>query len=221
MSSATTTTARSEQGAERRAAILEATVRLIVRDGLGSITHRAVAREAGVPLAATTYYFASKDELVTDALAILVEDEIGRVAERAAALGEDLSSPSRSAAALAEVLFPDADAAAALLAKFELYLEAARRPGLRGTAAHWQRAFEQLAEASLELAGASDAKGLAPLLVAGIDGLLVHRLSEGIDHLESDRPPQQRRDSASPSGLNVAHLRGQLEDLFALVLAAG
>jgi DNA-binding transcriptional regulator YbjK len=200
---ATAAPARSEQGAERRAAILAATVRLLVRDGLAAVTHRAVAREAGVPLAATTYYFESKDELVTEALAILVADEIGRVSERAAALGEDISSPSRSAAAVAEVLFPDAEAAGGLLAKFELYLEAARRPGLRATAAEWQRAFEALAEGALTAAGAADPKRLAPLLVAGIDGLLVHRLSEGIDDLEVER------------------LRAQLEQLFELVLNAG
>ena len=205
MSAASTTTApaRSEQGAERRAAILAATVRLLVRDGLAAVTHRAVAREAGVPLAATTYYFASKDELVTEALAILVADEIERVSARAAALGDDISSPSRSAAAVAEVLFPNAEAAGGLLAKFELYLEAARRPGLRATAAHWQGAFNELAESALALAGASDPKRLAPLLVAGVDGMLVHRLSEGIDDLEVDR------------------LRGQLEQLFELVLNAG
>ncbi len=195
-------TARSEQGAERRAAILAATVRLLVRDGLAAVTHRAVAREAEVPLAATTYYFASKDELVTEALAILVADEIQRVGERAAALGEDLASASRSAAAVAEVLFPDADAAAGLLAKFEVYLEAARRPGLRATAAHWQRAFSELAESALRLAGASEPERLAPLLVAGVDGLLVHRLSEGIDDLQ------------------VENLRAQLEQLFDLFLAA-
>jgi DNA-binding transcriptional regulator YbjK len=200
---ATAAPARSEHGAERRAAILAATVRLLVRDGLAAVTHRAVAREAGVPLAATTYYFESKDELVTEALAILVADEIGRVSERAAALGEDISSPSRSAAAVAEVLFPDAEAAGGLLAKFELYLEAARRPGLRATAAHWQRAFNELAESSLRLAGSDDPERLAPLLVAGIDGLLVHRLSEGIDDLEVER------------------LRAQLEQLFELVLNAG
>jgi TetR/AcrR family transcriptional regulator, regulator of biofilm formation and stress response len=198
----TTQQGRSEQGAERRAAILAATVRLLVRDGLASVTHRAVARETGVPLAATTYYFASKDELVGEALAILVEDEIRRVSERAAALGDDISSPSRSAAAVAEVLFPDAEAAGGLLAKFEVYLEAARRPGLRATAAHWQREFTRLAEGALALAGASDPKRLAPLLVAGVDGMLVHRLSEGIDDLD------------------VSRLRSQLEQLFELVLAA-
>lgn len=200
---AATAPARSEQGAERRAAILESTVRLLVRDGLAAVTHRAVAREAGVPLAATTYYFESKDELVTEALAILVADEIARVSERAAALGEDISSPSRSAAAVAEVLFPNAEAAGGLLAKFEVYLEAARRPGLRATAAHWQGAFNELAESALALAGAADPKRMAPLLVAGVDGMLVHRLSEGIDDLEVER------------------LRAQLEQLFELVLNAG
>jgi len=198
----TTAPARSEQGAERRAAILTATVRLLVRDGLAAVTHRAVARETGVPLAATTYYFASKDELVDEALAILVEDEIARVSERATALGEDISSPSRSAAAVAEVLFPDAEAAGGLLAKFEVYLQAARRPGLRATAAHWQAEFNRLAEMALRLAGASDPQRLAPLLVAAVDGMLVHRLSEGIDDLEVER------------------LRAQLEQLFELFLAA-
>ena len=205
MTTAPTPTAaagRSEQGAERRAAILDATVRVLVREGLAAVTHRAVAREADVPLAATTYYFASKDELVVDALEILVKDEIARVGDRAAALGDELASPSRSAAVVAEVLFPDAEAAGGLLAKFEVYLEAARRPGLRATAAHWQQAFIELAESALTLAGASDPKRLAPLLVAGVDGMLVHRLSEGIDHLEVDR------------------LRAQLEQLFELVLAA-
>jgi DNA-binding transcriptional regulator YbjK len=199
---ATAAPGRSEQGAERRAAILAATVQLLVREGLAAVTHRAVAREAGVPLAATTYYFDSKDELVGEALAILVADEITRVSERAAELGDDISSPSRSAAAVAEVLFPDAEAAGGLLAKFEVYLEAARRPGLRATAAHWQSEFTKLSEGALSLAGASDPKRLAPLLIAAVDGMLVHRLSEGIDHLE------------------VGHLRAQLEQLFQLVLAA-
>ena len=194
---------RSEQGAERRSAILDATVRLLIRDGLAAVTHRAVASEAGVPLAATTYYFDSKDELVTEALAILVADEIGRIRERAATLGTEISSPSRSASAVAEVLFPDAAAAGALLAKFEVYLAAARNPGLRATAQHWQRAFTELAESALALAGAANPKRLAPLLVAGVDGILVHELSGGIgDDLEVD------------------HLRGELEQLFELVLHA-
>jgi DNA-binding transcriptional regulator YbjK len=188
-------------GAGRRTAILEATVRVLVRDGLAGVTHRAVAREAEVPLAATTYYFSSKEELLGEALALMVEDEITRLGRRAAEMGDGLSSPGDSAAALAEVLFPDAEAARALLAKFEVYLEAARRPGLREPAAHWQDALADLATMTLAAGGAADAERLAPVITAGIDGIIVHELSRGI----------------TGDG-DVARLRSKLEQLFELVL---
>jgi DNA-binding transcriptional regulator YbjK len=194
---------RATQRAERRATILEATVRLLVRDGLTAVTHRAVAREADVPLAATTYYFSSKDELIAEALASLIEDEIARLSERAAEMGEALSSPRDAAAALTEVLFPDGDAVGRTLAQFEVYLAAARRPGLRASAAHWRRSFTELAETALRLGGAADPPRYAPLLVAGVDGIVVHGLSAGI-HRERD----------------VERLRARLEQLFGLVLAA-
>ncbi len=43
--------------------IIAATARLIEREGLASVTNRAVAKEAGVSLASTTYHFASVAEL--------------------------------------------------------------------------------------------------------------------------------------------------------------
>ena len=59
---------RAEQRAERRKAIIDAALRIIASRGLPGVTHRTVAREAGVPLAATTYYFASKNEILGEAL---------------------------------------------------------------------------------------------------------------------------------------------------------
>lgn len=58
---------------QRRKAILEAALRLIVRDGIRGIRHRAVAREAGVPLAATTYYFKGLNDLISDSFTYFVE----------------------------------------------------------------------------------------------------------------------------------------------------
>lgn len=195
---------RAEQRAERRAAILAATVRILTRDGLAAVTHRAVAKEAEVPLAATTYYFASKDELIADALAVLIADEIERLAARAEEMGESIGSPADCATAVAEVLFPDARAMGGLLAKLELYLEAARQPGLREAAAHWQGAFTALATSVLALAGAPDPETRAPLLVAAADGILMHALAEGVADDEH----------------GVDYLRRLLEQLFALVLEA-
>ena len=54
-------------GRLRRLQILEATLRIMRRGGLRAISHRAVAAEAAVPLAATTYYFRDLEDLITEA----------------------------------------------------------------------------------------------------------------------------------------------------------
>src|SRR5882672_1153022 len=51
----------------RREAILDAALAVIAERGTEQLTHRSVAEEAGVPLGSTTYYFASRDELVREA----------------------------------------------------------------------------------------------------------------------------------------------------------
>ncbi|MBN8432426.1 TetR/AcrR family transcriptional regulator [Microbulbifer salipaludis] len=61
---------------QRRKAILEATLRIIVKEGIRGIRHRAVAKEADVPLAATTYYFKHLDDLISDAFTYFVEQNI-------------------------------------------------------------------------------------------------------------------------------------------------
>ena len=64
----------SRQGSEqRRQDILDAAMRIVVRDGVRAVRHRAVAAEASVPLSATTYYFKDMDDLLTDAFAQYVE----------------------------------------------------------------------------------------------------------------------------------------------------
>jgi len=64
----------SRQGSEqRRQAILDAAMRIIIREGVRAVRHRAVAAEADVPLSATTYYFKDINDLITDTFALFVE----------------------------------------------------------------------------------------------------------------------------------------------------
>ena len=70
---------RQVRGERRRQAILEAALRLISQHGVGALTHRAVAEEADVPLASTTYYFDSLDELLDGALHLFVDEEATRL----------------------------------------------------------------------------------------------------------------------------------------------
>ncbi|BAJ01617.1 transcriptional regulator, TetR family [Shewanella violacea DSS12] len=65
-------TSRSD-GEARRLVILEATLRLIVREGIRGVRHRAVAKEADVPLASTTYYFKDIKDLISDSLTYFAE----------------------------------------------------------------------------------------------------------------------------------------------------
>lgn len=65
-----TSRAGSEQ---RRRLILEAALRIVVREGVRGIRHRAVAKEADVPLAATTYYFKDIQELINDTFTLYAE----------------------------------------------------------------------------------------------------------------------------------------------------
>ncbi len=120
-----------------------------------------------MPLAATTYYFRSKDELIGEALAILVEDEIDAgSASGPRELGEGLRSPSESATALAEVLFPDARRRRGA-ARASSRSTSRRRggPSLREPAAHWQDALHRRWRRSTLAAGAGQPipSALAPL----------------------------------------------------------
>lgn len=60
----------------RRIAILQAALRVLVRDGVRGVRHRAVAAEAGVPLSATTYYFKDIHDLLADALTLFASDMV-------------------------------------------------------------------------------------------------------------------------------------------------
>lgn len=64
---------------QRRRAILEAALRIIIRDGVRAVRHRAVATEAGVPLSATTYYFKDIHDLIADAFTLFVENALAKV----------------------------------------------------------------------------------------------------------------------------------------------
>lgn len=60
----------ARQGSEqRRQQILDAAMRIVVRDGVRGVRHRAVAAEAQVPLSATTYYFKDIGDLLIDTFA--------------------------------------------------------------------------------------------------------------------------------------------------------
>jgi DNA-binding transcriptional regulator YbjK len=118
---------RQARGRERRAAIVAAAGRVLIRDGVAALTHRGVAEEAGVPLGSTTYYFADRPELVRAAVAALLAQE--RV--RRAGVSAPGASPSRVAERLTALVIPPGFAARAEVALlYERLAGALRDPEL-------------------------------------------------------------------------------------------
>ena len=62
------TDGRLARGTARRRLLLEAAVRIVADRGSGSLTHRAVAEEAGVSIASVTYHFPSIGDLRRETL---------------------------------------------------------------------------------------------------------------------------------------------------------
>ena len=61
------------KGERTRNQILDGAIGVVAARGVGGVTHRAVAREAGVSLSTTTYYFTSLDDLLTQAFLRLTD----------------------------------------------------------------------------------------------------------------------------------------------------
>jgi DNA-binding transcriptional regulator YbjK len=61
------------RGEQTRQQILDAVMKVIARDGVRGVTHRAVATEAGVNLSLTTYYFVDRYDLVACAFRAFVD----------------------------------------------------------------------------------------------------------------------------------------------------
>ena len=62
------TAAVTPKGVRRQYALVSAAAELLCEGGFDAVRHRAVARRAGLPLAATTYYFSSLDDLIVKAV---------------------------------------------------------------------------------------------------------------------------------------------------------
>ncbi len=69
---------------ERRRSIIEATWRVIAREGLANVTTREIAREAGCSSGVLSHYFASKADILTSCLVAAHRGVRGRTDERIA-----------------------------------------------------------------------------------------------------------------------------------------
>ncbi|WP_327675208.1 TetR/AcrR family transcriptional regulator [Kitasatospora sp. NBC_00458] len=115
---------------ERRAALVDAAIEVLAREGARGLTFRAVDTEAAVPVGTASNYFANRDDLLTQASARVYErlrpDDAAVARQQAGATDRE-----SYAASMHELVDRVSSFRTGYLALLELRLEATRRPGLR------------------------------------------------------------------------------------------
>jgi DNA-binding transcriptional regulator YbjK len=176
--------AASEEGARdavgSRERILHGTFALIGREGIGALSNRRIATEAGVSLGTLTYHFPSQEDLLRECLERFVEEEVARMESIAADIRARCPSPEQIAIEVQQ-LAAESIADPERIAELELHMHAARDPALQEASRRCFTAYEELATAALEGLGVPDPERHAGAVVAVITGLGVRRKGGGTE----------------------------------------
>lgn len=167
------------KGGRRRHALIEAAAALLDEGGFDAVRHRAVAQRAALPLAATTYYFRSLDELVAGAVEHHARAELGHGWAR---LAELAAQPRHDEGALELVLDaligPATAGAEQVVLRYERFVAAARRPWLAPVMRELRTELDALLLEALSKAGHPVGNEELEHLVAVVDGAVVNALIE-------------------------------------------
>lgn len=139
-----------------------------------------MAAEAGVPLAATTYYFKTKSELVVDAFALAMTEDVAALGGATPLATGSSDDVAEVAAWLGSILLSDLETDRAYqLVLFELELEAARRPELSALSRAWTDAYVRVVAPVLAGLGSPEPERDAWIVVTALEGMSLDQLATG------------------------------------------
>jgi len=162
----------------RRAEITDAAISTLARDRMRGLTHRAVDRAAGLPEGSASYYFRTRRALLQAAVERLAELTNTDMLGGAAALplpDLDLDDLAAMTAALIEGWLTTGRERQ--LARYELSLEATRRPELRQTLVASGAAIRAVVADLFAGAGVVEPRQRAADFAAFLDGLLFDQIA--------------------------------------------
>lgn len=173
------TAAVTPKGERRRYALVSAAAELLRGGGFEAVRHRAVARRAGLPLASTTYYFSSLDDLIASAVEHIGMLEVAQLRARVAALPRRRRGADTTAAVLADLLVgeePCAGLAAELISRYERYITCARMSALRDVQRRNLRQRVDAVAEALDRSGRCVRTDLVAALICAVDGAVIAAL---------------------------------------------
>ncbi|WP_040160733.1 TetR/AcrR family transcriptional regulator [Nigerium massiliense] len=181
--------ARRRDAATTRARIIDAAIEQLAEGGMRALTHRRVETRAGVTQGLVKYHFGSLDGLIEAVVAHMAAvelDAVVRVTPEQYARAQRTGVLPPEIWRAAEAAWRELTSRPALVrARFELYLHAVDRPELQGLIRSQRQRFLDAAAASLP-EGTPQAG--ARLVLALVNGLLLHQLSAPDADLDADAP---------------------------------
>jgi len=181
------TTASTPKGERRRQALVNAAAELLSEGGFDAIRHRAVAERAGMPLAATTYYFSSLEDLITAAVEKEGRAELAAGRQRLEALSEQQRGTDLVVELVLDMLLgaeSRTGGAESVLLRYERLVGSPRRPYLAPLMRELGDELQQLLSEILSRSGMPVDRDRLQELIALVDGAVVNAL------VESDPDPR-------------------------------
>jgi len=173
------TAAVTPKGERRRYALVSAAAELLCEGGFEAVRHRAVARRAGLPLASTTYYFSSLDDLICSAVAHVGLLEVAQLRAQVSTLSRRRRSAETIADLLVDLLVGDESGphlTEQLISRYQSCIACARLAALRDIQ---RRNLRQRVDAIAEVIGRSGRTArleLVSALVFAVDGAVISAL---------------------------------------------
>ncbi|MFD5824593.1 TetR/AcrR family transcriptional regulator [Lentzea sp. NPDC060358] len=173
-------TAATPKGERRRQALVEAAAELLVEGGFDAVRHRAVAERAGLPLASTTYYFDSLDELVTAAVELHGRGELESCRHRLAATpAQRLADDGVLIEFILDLLVGEAVTdTETMLLRYERLVATGRRPYLRPLMRVMSKELHELIAEIFARSGREISRDRVEELIALVDGSVVNSFIE-------------------------------------------
>ncbi|MGC4011308.1 MAG: TetR family transcriptional regulator [Pseudomonas sp.] len=166
------------RGAQRREALLDAALRIIVRDGPGAVSLRSVTTEAKASHGSVVYYFGTREELIREALVLVANKNVEALAGAWQGLERHSANPSRLAELIARhsvrQMIEDPQMGITI---FEFHLAAARYPELTPALRDWGRAYARITHKTFSALGSQNPEADSALLTNLISGLVLHQLA--------------------------------------------
>jgi DNA-binding transcriptional regulator YbjK len=171
------------KGERRRYALVTAAADLLCEGGFEAVRHRAVARRAGLPLASTTYYFSSLDDLIASAVAHIGMVEIAQLRARVTTLSRRRRGSDTTADLLVDLLVgseSEPRLTEQLISRYERHIACARLPALREIQRRNMRQRVDAIGDVIDRSGRSARPELVSALICTVDGAVVSALVD--DH---------------------------------------